>query len=89
MVRNGREIRLGVVSASANRSWAKLSLVPTIKTVTSLKFAAVTVRSEYSADEAAQAFGAERGSFDPFAMIQAGTYSTPAFFTSVAVNASN
>ena len=41
MSRRGREIRVGIVGASANRSWAKVSHVPAIKGLAGLKLAAV------------------------------------------------
>ena len=70
MSKRGREIRVGIVGASANRSWAKVSHVPAIKGLASLKLAAVATRNEQSAREAAQAFGADRWFSDPFAMIR-------------------
>ncbi|HWX36204.1 MAG TPA: Gfo/Idh/MocA family oxidoreductase [Steroidobacteraceae bacterium] len=70
MSRRGREIRVGIVGASANRSWAKVSHVPAIKGLAGLKLAAVATRNEQSAREAAQAFGADRWFSDPFAMIR-------------------
>ena len=64
------EIRVGIVGANAENSWAKVSHVPAIKGVPGLRLAAVATRNERSAREAAQAFGAERWSSDPFVMIQ-------------------
>jgi predicted dehydrogenase len=64
------EIRVGIVGANAETSWAKDSHVPAIKGVPSLRLAAVATRNERSAREAAQAFGAERWFSDPFVMIQ-------------------
>ena len=64
------EIRVGIVGANAEKSWAKDSHVPAIKGVPGLRLAAVATRNERSAREAAQAFGAERWFSDPFVMIQ-------------------
>ena len=64
------EIRIGIVGANAEKSWAKDSHVPAIKGVPGLRLAAVATRNERSAREAAQAFGAERWFSDPFVMIQ-------------------
>jgi len=64
------EIRVGIVGANAEKSWAKDSHVPAIKGVPGLMLAAVATRNERSAREAAQAFGAERWFSDPFVMIQ-------------------
>jgi predicted dehydrogenase len=65
-----KEIRVGIVGANANASWAKLSHVPAINAIPGLKLAAVVTRNEQSAREAAEAFGAERWFSDPFAMIR-------------------
>ena len=64
------KIRVGIVGANAETSWAKVSHVPAIKGVPGLRLAAVATRNEQSAREAAQAFGAERWFSDPFVMIQ-------------------
>ena len=64
------EIRVGIVGANAEKSWAKDSHVPAIKGVPGLRLAAVATRNERSAREAAQAFGTERWFSDPFVMIQ-------------------
>ena len=64
------EIRVGIVGANAEKSWAKDSHVPAIKGVPGLRLAAVATRNERSAREAAQAFGAERWFSDPFVLIQ-------------------
>ena len=64
------EIRVGIVGANAEKSWAKDSHVPAIKGVPGPRLAAVATRNERSAREAAQAFGAERWFSDPFVMIQ-------------------
>ena len=64
-----KELRVGIVGASANGSWAKLSHVPAINDLPGLKLAAVATRNEASARRAAEAFGADRWFSDPFAMI--------------------
>jgi predicted dehydrogenase len=65
-----KEIRVGIVGANANGSWAKLSHVPAINAIPGLKLAAVATRNQQSAREAAEAFGADRWFSDPFAMIR-------------------
>src|ERR1700738_2819246 len=67
---NQREIRVGIVGADAKASWAKVSHVPAIKNLPGVRLAAVATRSERSAREAAEAFGADRWYSDPFAMIR-------------------
>ncbi len=67
MVQKG--IRVGIVGANANGSWAKVSHVPAINGLAGLKLAAVATRNAQSAREAAEAFGADRWFSDPFAMI--------------------
>jgi predicted dehydrogenase len=89
-----KEIRVGIVGANADASWAKLSHVPAIKGLPGVKLAAVATRNEHSARQAAEAFGADRWFSDPFAMIRddqidvvtqlyrdihAGSYDTPGF----------
>jgi predicted dehydrogenase len=64
-----REIRVGIVGADTQTSWAKFSHVPAIKSLPGLKLAAVATRNERSAREAAEAFGADRWFSDPVAMI--------------------
>jgi predicted dehydrogenase len=65
-----KEIRVGIVGANANGSWAKVSHVPAINGLPGLKLAAVATRNNQSAREAAEAFGADRWFSDPFAMIR-------------------
>src|SRR6201993_2113651 len=67
---NPREFRVGIVGADAKASWAKVSQVPAIKHLAGVRLAAVATRSEQSAREAAEAFGADRWYSDPFAMIR-------------------
>jgi hypothetical protein len=63
------EIRVGIVGADTKASWAKVSHVPAINGLPGVRLAAVATRSEQSAREAAEAFGADRWFSDPFAMI--------------------
>src|SRR5580704_13697579 len=63
------EIRVGIVGANAEKSWAKVSHVPAIKGLPGLRLVAVATRNEQSARESAQTFGAERWLSDPFVMI--------------------
>jgi len=64
-----KEIRVGIVGANAQASWAKLSHVSAIHGLAGLKLAAVATRNEQSAREAAKAFGADRWFSDPLTMI--------------------
>jgi predicted dehydrogenase len=64
------QIRIGIVGADTKASWAKVSHVPAIKGLAGVRLAAVATRSERSAREAAEAFGADRWYSDPFAMIR-------------------
>jgi predicted dehydrogenase len=65
-----KEIRVGIVGANADVSWAKLSHVPAIKGLPGVKLAAVATRNEHSARQAAEVFSADRWFSDPFAMIR-------------------
>jgi predicted dehydrogenase len=65
-----KEIRVGIVGANANKSWAKTSHVPAIKGLPGLNLAAAATRNEQSAREAAEVFGADHWFSDPFAMIR-------------------
>jgi hypothetical protein len=62
-----KDIQIGIVGANAKAGWAKLSHIPAINGLPGLKLAAVATRN--GAQEAAEAFGAERWFSDPFAMI--------------------
>jgi predicted dehydrogenase len=64
-----KQIRVGIVGANPKSSWAKLSHIPAINGLPGLKIAAVATRNAQSAQEAAEAFGADRWFSDPFAMI--------------------
>ena len=65
-----KEIHVGIVGAGPRTSWASKSHVPAISGLPGLKLAAVATRSEESAREAAEAFGARCWFSDPLAMIQ-------------------
>jgi predicted dehydrogenase len=65
-----KEIRVGIVGADTKASWAKVSHVPAIRDLPGMRLAAVATRSERSARDAAEAFGADRWYSDPFAMIR-------------------
>jgi predicted dehydrogenase len=64
------KIRVGIVGANANKSWAKVSHIPAINGLAGLRLAAVATSNEHSAREAAEAFGADRWFSDPLAMIR-------------------
>jgi len=65
-----KAIRVGIVGANAKAGWARFSHVPVINGLPGVKLAAVATRSEQSAREAAEAFGADRWFSDPLAMIR-------------------
>jgi predicted dehydrogenase len=67
---NGKQIRVGIVGADTKASWAKVSHVPAINGLSGLRLAAVATRNEQSAQQAAQAFGADLWFSDPFEMIR-------------------
>ncbi len=54
-------LRVGVIGASAERGWAKISHVPAIQGLDGLELAAVVTRDQASADQAAKAFRAGKG----------------------------
>jgi len=62
-------IQVGIVGASARKSWAHVSHVPAINGLSGLTLAAVATRNEQSARKSAEAFGANRWFSDPLAMI--------------------
>lgn len=70
MMSTKSELRVGVIGADNQASWAKLSHVPALADVPGVRLAAVATRSEESAKEAASAFGAEHWFADPFAMVR-------------------
>ena len=51
-------LRVGLVGANAERSWAKVAHVPALRTVPEFTLTAVATRRLASAEAAAQAFGA-------------------------------
>jgi len=53
-----KPLRIGIVGASAERSWAKDSHIPAIAEIPGVTLTAVATRSEASARAAAEAFGA-------------------------------
>jgi predicted dehydrogenase len=77
MVKNRRgsantpqEVRVGIVAADTKAGWVKVSHVPAVIGLPSVKLAAVTTGSEQGAREAAEAYGADRWFSDPLAMIR-------------------
>jgi predicted dehydrogenase len=64
-----KEIRVGIVGASP-KSWAMVSHVPAINGLPGLKLAAVATSNEQSAQQVAEAFGADRWFSDPLTMIR-------------------
>jgi len=64
-----KQIQIGIVGASAQKSWAQVSHVPAINGLSGLRLAAVATRNEQSARKSAEAFGANRWFSDPLAMI--------------------
>ena len=52
---------VGIIGASADRGWAKISHVPAVQGLAGLELAAVASGSQAKADEAAKAFGAKAG----------------------------
>jgi predicted dehydrogenase len=64
-----KQIQVGIVGASAQKSWAHVSHVPAINGLSGLRLAAVATRNEHSARKSAEAFGADRWFSDPLAMI--------------------
>ena len=64
-----KELRVGIVGADNQDSWAKISHVPAVKNVPGVRLAAVAARREERAREAAEVFGVDRWFTDPYAMI--------------------
>jgi len=56
-----KTLRVGVIGASAERGWARISHVPAIQQLDGLELAAVVTQDQPSADKAARAFGAAHG----------------------------
>ena len=67
-----KQIQVGIVGASAQKSWAHISHVPAINGLSGLTLAAVATRNEQSARKSAAVFGANRWFSDPLAMINDG-----------------
>ena len=55
---------VGIIGASADRGWAKISHVPAVQGLAGLELVAVASGSQEKADEAAKAFGAKTGYAD-------------------------
>jgi predicted dehydrogenase len=66
-------LRVGVIGADTQASWAGVSHIPAIRGLDMLTLSAVATRREESAREAAAAFGAEQWFVDPFALIRSDT----------------
>ena len=56
-----RTLRVGIIGASAERGWAKVSHVPAVQHLAGLELGAVVTTDQKSADAAAKAFGADEG----------------------------
>jgi predicted dehydrogenase len=52
-----KTLKVGIIGASAERGWAKISHVPAVQGLAGLELAAVATNSQKSADAAAKAFG--------------------------------
>ena len=66
-----RPLRVGVIGANPNRSWAKDSHIPALRSLENVQLAAVATTSRASADAAAAAFGVRAAYDDPRALITA------------------
>ena len=66
-----RPLRVGVIGANPNRSWAKDSHIPALRSLENVQLAAVATTSRASADAAAVAFGVRAAYDDPLALITA------------------
>jgi predicted dehydrogenase len=64
-------LRVGVIGANPNRSWAKDSHIPALRSLENVQLAAVATTSRASADAAAAAFGVRAAYDDPRALITA------------------
>ncbi len=53
-----KTLQVGIICASAERGWAKISHVPAVQGVEGLALGAVVTRDQPPADKAAAAFGA-------------------------------
>ena len=52
-----KPLKVGIIGASAERGWAKISHVPAVQALAGLELAAVATNTQASADAAAKAFG--------------------------------
>jgi predicted dehydrogenase len=59
-------LQVGIIGASAERGWAKISHVPAVQGLAGLELGAVATRDQPSAERAAQAFGARAAYADPW-----------------------
>jgi predicted dehydrogenase len=66
-----RPLRVGVIGANPNRSWAKDSHIPALLSLENVQLAAVATTSRASAEAAAVAFGVRAAYDDPLALITA------------------
>jgi predicted dehydrogenase len=64
-------LRVGVIGANPNRSWARDSHIPAVRSLSNVQLAAVATTSRASADAAAAAFGVPAAYDDPLALIAA------------------
>lgn len=62
-------LRVGVIGANPNRSWAKDSHIPALRSLEDVQLAAVATTSRASADAAAAAFGVRAAYDNPSALI--------------------
>ena len=60
-----KNLKVGIIGASPNRGWARISHTPAIHAVEGLDLHAVVTQSQASADEAARQYGAVVGYGDP------------------------
>ena len=59
-----KTLGVGIIGASPDRGWAKISHVPAVQTLAGLELVAVASGSQLKADEAAKTFGARHGYAD-------------------------
>src|SRR5687768_8223732 len=64
------QLRVGIIGADTNASWAGASHIPAIRAQAGLILAAVATRHEESAKAAAETFGAERWYANPYELIR-------------------
>ena len=56
-----KTLGVGIIGASADRGWAKISHVPAVQGIAGLELVAVASGSQAKADAAVEAFGAKAG----------------------------